>query len=542
MNFFLSKKVKKAAAVSAACVMLGTMPFVLTGCGDESGAGASGEKVIKMGMGSAWKDLIPYNNSSGGYYSGIVLGLLYDRLMYIGDDGKLSPRAADSWELSEDKHTITFHLNKKAKWSDGQPVTAKDYLFAAKIITDPDCPAALKSRMKILKGVNTTGNRDDSEPFGVEAPDDYTLKYTTDDAIDPLSTFSQYMYDFLPLPEHLLKDMKPADYLKNENWTHPVTNGPMAFDSMVAGSQLVMKSNKDYHLGAPGFDKMIIQVMAPTNMASSLISGDIDLAYPTLTEDDIKTLEGAGAEKVKVVREKAPSQPYMIYINQAVLPDKRIRQAMDKAIDRKALAKLLQHAEPIETPIRKDSKYYDAAASYTYDPAEAKKIFDSAVADGAVKPGQEFVITTPAGIREKCANIIQQNLQAIGMNTKIEVTEAATMFAGFSTGKTAIGLVNRSASQDPMYMAYHLTANPPYWCHITYSLWDDYYKAYLNAPSDEDKLTIVKNYQESWLDDVPIIFYASTYKDYGYNPKIQGDIALPDADYGNMPVWKWSVK
>lgn len=539
MNFFLSNKVKRAAAAAAACAMLGAMPFVLTGCGDESGASASGEKVIKMGMGSAWKDLIPYNNSSGGYYSGIVLGLLYDRLMYIGDDGKVSPRAADSWEFSDDKRTVTFHLNKNLKWSDGTPVTAKDYLFAAKMITDPDCPAALKSRMKILKGVNTTGNRDGAEPFGVEAPDDYTLIYKTDDPIDELSTFSQYMYDFLPIPEHLLKDMKPADYLKHDNWTHPVTDGPLAFDSMVAGSQLIMKANKDYHMGAPGFDKMIIQVMAPSNMASSLISGDIDLAYPTLTEDDVKTLEGSG--KLKVVREKAPSQPYMVYVNQSVLPDKRIRQAMDKAIDREALAKLLQHAEPIETPIRKDSKYYDDAVKYNYDPAAAKAIFQSAVADGAVSADQEFVITTPPGIREKCANIIQQNMQAIGMNTKIEVTEAATMFAGFSNGKTEIALVNRSASQDPMYMAYHLTSNPPYWSHITYSLWDDYYKAYLNA-SDADKVGIVKDYQKSWLDDVPVIFYASTYKDYGYNPRIEGAIDLPDADYGNLPVWKWSVK
>lgn len=522
-------------------VLMSGAALGLSGCGDEGGS-ASGEKVIKLGMGSAWKDLVPYNNASGGYYSNIVLGLLYDRLVNIPDSGDPQPRAADSWDVSSDKHSVIFHLNKNAKWSDGKPVTANDFVFAVKMITSPDCAASIKSRMKILKGVDNAGNAVAGETLGAEAVDEYTLKFTTKDPIDPLTIFSQYMFDWFPLPEHAMKDVKPADYLNAEIWQHPVTNGPMKFESQTAGSQLTMTVNKDYHLGAAGFDKMIIQVMAPSNMASALISGDIDIAYPPLSEDDVKTLEASG--KVKMVHLKSSSQPYTLYVNQRVYPDKRVRQAMDKAIDREAVVKLIQHGDIIETPIRKDSKYYDASIAAKYDPDTAKKLFESAVADGAISKDEEFVIYTPAGIREKCANIIQQNLQAIGMNAKIQVAEAATIFAGFNTGKTGLALVNWKSSADPMWFGYNLTANPPYWTGITYDLWDGLYLDYLNA-DDTGKMEVMKRYQKAWVDDVPVIFYASGYQDYGYNPKIQssGDtLGFEDAASGSIPVWKWSVK
>jgi peptide/nickel transport system substrate-binding protein len=229
-------------------------------------------------------------------------------------------------------------------------------------------------------------------------------------------------------------------------------------------------------------------------------------------------------------------------INQRVYKDKRLRQAIDKAIDREGIAKMLQHAEPIETPIRKDTKFFDSSVTYTYNPEQAKAILQAAAADGAIDLSQPFVICTPPGIREKVANIIQQNLKAVGMDTKIQVMEAATMFAGFYKGTTGIGLVNRSALADPMYMKVMLSNNPQYFSGIADDTWDQYYNQYLAASTEQDKINVVKSYQEKWLDEVPIVFYAATYKDYGYNSRLGDDIGVEDMDMGNLPVWQWKVK
>ena len=104
--------------------------------------------------------------------------------------------------MSADKKSITFHLNKNAKWSDGEPVTANDYVFAVKMITDPACVVNQKAATySILTGVDGSGNADGT-PIGAEAIDDYTLKYTFDDVINEAVTFPSYIYLYQALPEH----------------------------------------------------------------------------------------------------------------------------------------------------------------------------------------------------------------------------------------------------------------------------------------------------------------------------------------------------
>lgn len=535
---------------------------LLAGCGGAAGddatatggsaataapAGESGEStaadsdaVITMAMGSAWADLIPYNAASGGYYSGLVLGLLYDRLFYIDDTGAITPRNADSWEIADDMLSVTFHLNKDAKWSDGEPVTANDYVFAAQMITDPDCIVNQKSAYNILVGTDDSGNADGSAALGAEATDDYTLTYTFKGPINEAVTFTSYIYLYQAIPYHILKDTAPADYLTAANWSAPVCNGPLTFESTIPGSELIMTANKDYYLGAPKFAKFKIEVMATTNMASAIIAGDVDIAYPPMSVDDIDALEGA--DGVTVVHLDVATQPYMLFVNQMVYPDKRIRQAIDKAIDRDAIVGMLQRAASIESPILSSTEYYDPSVVPDYDPDAAKALLAEAAADGAIDLSQPITICTPSGVREKCASIIQQNLEAIGLTVNVQVEEAATMFAGFYDGTTGIGLVNMTMQSNPMYLRNMLTNDSATFINNTSDIWDDYYDEFMEATSDEARVEIVKEFQQSWLDEVPIVFYAGTYEDYAYNSRLGSGIGMEDIGYGNLPVWEWTMQ
>lgn len=529
-----------AASLLAGCGGSGSSAAAsTTAASGSTAAPADSDAVVTMAIGSAWADLTPYNAASGGYYSQLVFGLLYDRLVYIDDAGNITPRNADSWEVSEDKKSITFHLNENAKWSDGEPVTANDYVFAVKMITDPACVVNQKAATySILTGVDASGNADGT-PIGAEAIDDYTLKYTFDDVINEAVTFPSYIYLYQALPEHVLKDTAPADYLTSPNWSAPVCNGPLTFESTIPGSELVMTANKDYYLGAPKFAKFKIQVMATTNMASAIIAGDVDLAYPPMSVDDITSLEGI--DGIKVVHLDVPTQPFMIMVNQSVYPDKRIRQAMDKAIDRDAICAMLQNAASIESPILSSTKYYDSSVTPTYDPDAAKAILQEAAADGAIDLSKPITLCTPPGAREKCASIIQQNLQAIGMTVNIQVEEAATMFAGFYDGTTGIGLVNMTMQSNPMYLRNMLTNDAATFINNTSDIWDDYYTRFMQAASDEDAVAVVDEMQQTWLDEVPIIFYAATYEDYAYNTRLGDDIGMEDIGLGNLPVWQWTM-
>lgn len=513
--------------------------------GETSAAGAEGnatsDVVVTMGMGSAWADLIPYNAASGGYYSQLVLGLLYDRLFYLSMDGSVTPRNAESWDIADDRLSIVFHLNKDAVWSDGEAVTANDYVFAAKMITDPECAVNHTFMYSILTGVDSSGKRTGTaDEVGAEAVDDYTLKYTFQSPISQDVTFPSYLYLYQPLPEHLLKDTAPADYLTNALWNNPVGSGPLIFDSTIAGSELVMTSNQKYYLGAPKFGKFKITVMANSNMASALLAGDIDLAYPPMSVDDINSLEGAA--NLNVAHQDVATQPYMLMVNNLCYDDPRIRQALDMAIDRDAICTMLQKATPLESPIMTGTKYNDSSIKPQYDPEAAKTLIEAAAADGKIDLAKGITLHTPSGAREKVANIMQQNFETIGLKTTIKVEEAATMFAGFYDGTTEMGLVNMTMQSNPMYLKSMLTSESASFINWPDSTWDDYYSNFMKAETDDERVSIVMDMQKEWLDKQPIIFYAGTYEDYAFNKRLGDAIGLEDLGLGNLPVWTWNIQ
>ena len=86
------------------------------------------QDVITYGMTQAWDTINPYGSSSGSIYQNLVCDKLYDRLAFIEEAGTdVTPRGAKSWESADDGKAAVFHLDKNAKWHDGEPVTASDW-------------------------------------------------------------------------------------------------------------------------------------------------------------------------------------------------------------------------------------------------------------------------------------------------------------------------------------------------------------------------------------------------------------------------------
>ncbi len=497
--------------------------------------------VINMAMNSAWADLIPYNQSSGGNYSNVVLGLLYDRLYTINPDGSYGPRGAKSWEIGEDKMSITFHLDENAKWHDGESVTASDYVFAAKLITDPACPANAKNYYYIMEGTDDSGNADGT-PLGVEAIDEYTVKYTFSEVISEPVTFTLYLQHYMALPEHLLGDIAPADYLNQELWNAPIGAGPLKFESTIPGSSLTLVCNEDYQLGAPKFDKLNITVMNSDSSIPGLLSGDLDLIYPIPSKDNFTALEGC--EHLSYVYRDFATNQKCIYTNNVQIPDARVRKAMDLAIDRESVAALLGGATPISTPVSLGSPYLDPSISAKYDPDAARALLEECIADGAYDPSDPLVLATSGSSGEKLASFVQQNLQAVGFNVEVQLMESATMFAGFYDGSVDMGTITKPSAMNPMYMRTALSDKRQSYIGWQTSLWDEIASEFMLAKNAEEEQEIMTKFQETWLDVVPSIFMAAEFENYAYNKRL-GDgesLGLENGAYGCVPVWTWNVK
>ena len=246
----------RLAVLAMAAALVGSL--FLTSCGTqettEADPGTQESAVnVNYGISNPWDSLMPYYSISGSNYSRIIYDKIYDRLAYVQPDGTCLPRAASSWESAEEGYAILFHLDEKAAFHDGTPVTAQHWVETIALVTDPACEILGRGTFSCLTGTDDSGAAMEGEKVGAEAVDDYTLKLTFKTPVVPEEFLVDKNREIYVLPTHLLKDIAPADLVTDDFWLNPVGSGPCKFVSEVSGSTLVLESNPDYQLGAPGF-------------------------------------------------------------------------------------------------------------------------------------------------------------------------------------------------------------------------------------------------------------------------------------------------
>lgn len=171
-----------------------------------------------------------------------VLATMGERLAVEGLEGRsFEPRGAESWEVSPDGLTWTFHLRKDAKWSDGKPVVAADYVYSFRRYLDPKTAApnaddVYPSQVKNVTAVNK-GEKPVTE-LGVKALDDYTLVFELEKPNPQLLT----SVNFYPLRQDLVENN--PDYFANP--TKLVTNGPFVLTNYKRGDFMDFKANPYY--------------------------------------------------------------------------------------------------------------------------------------------------------------------------------------------------------------------------------------------------------------------------------------------------------
>lgn len=141
------------------------------------------------------------------------------------------------------------------------------------LVTNPACQTLGRTTFAGLAGTDETGAAVAGEKLGVEAVDEYTLKLTFTSPTLPEEFLVDKNRDIYVLPTHLLQDIPPEELMTDDFWLAPVGSGPCQYVSEVSGSTLVLKSNQNYQLGAPGFDTLTITVMDKANLLTALIAG-----------------------------------------------------------------------------------------------------------------------------------------------------------------------------------------------------------------------------------------------------------------------------
>lgn len=549
---------KKSICVLLASVMV--LALALTGCGgskspspaapsagstsQNQAAESSGPKdeVVTMAIISTWNTLNIYNTS--GNYGHCVADQLFERMVSCTHDGKYLPRLADSWEMSEDHTSMTFHMNKNAKWHDGEPLTADDVVFTLKAVTSEKMDNYYRSKFVCLAGTDDNGICASPDDLQVEAIDDYTVKVglkTPKDEQTVLSTLCSFFY---VLPQHILDTGDYSDINDSDFWTSPVGAGPFKYVKDIAGEQLEMTANEDYYLGCPDFKTFVIKVVPATSLTAGLLNGEIDVVGAgSIPLSDWGTIESSD----NLVAESIPSYAYQymefnLSDGNDAFQDAAVRIAFDKAIDKQLIVDQLMAGEGQVAvgPMPKYHPYYnDALEGNSYDPNAAKSALEAANFDF----NRTYRLIVPQGnqVREQSALIIQQNLKDIGIKVEIETYDFATLLEMMRNGDFDLGLLGGGSNIDPNESAVIVKpGSAQNYSLLTDGKWYDLAAKGDSLVNFNERKEAFDAYQAALVEDQPYIWLYHQNNLQAHSTRI-AEIPMEDFIWYNYEVWTWKL-
>ena len=328
-----------------ACLLAAVMTAgLLAGCGgdEKSGGGGSSEQVLNISANSVVVGLNPLVNTTAP--DNIAHNMIYDPLIRDrsakDNTDEIVPAAAESWDVSEDGLTYTFHMNPDAKWSDGSKVTANDFEFTFKQMADPNTAA---TNAWLFDGVIVNfsealyNNGKTPDEIGVKALDEETLEIQL---VHPASYFLQLVAG----SAYPVNQAKYEEY-GSEYGTAPdktVYNGPLKVTSWNQNTEMVLEKN-DQYWGQEDMqlDKVNYKVIQESSTAvQAFINGELDVVGTSDTNWG-KTITAAGDSQEMTVPSSAPDF-FMFNLKNEYLSNTKIRQALSIAFDRQEMVDTLR--------------------------------------------------------------------------------------------------------------------------------------------------------------------------------------------------------
>src|SRR5919112_3917317 len=330
--------------ISAAALLM-AMISLLTGAtsaGAQDSSGKDEKLVFRVGSTNDIDGFNPFKIVEIPSYE--VMGLTYDYLVdFSPKDSSPAPGLADSWETSEDGLTWTFHLNKDAKWQDGEPVTSEDVAYTFRRILEEEQGLYIDYVRQIEK---------------IETPDKHTVVFETKDPSVQMLSMLVYI-----LPKHIWEDV-PAEETKSFENSPAIGSGPFQAVEWKEGQSVRLEANPDYFKGAPHIDEIIFQLYDNDDaMVQALKNGEVDYiqGIPINLFKSLENQEGIETNSApdpgftelgfnlykpspEVIKEF--DAPKKTTGNPALL-DPRVREAINWAIDEDALTEKVLQGEGV---------------------------------------------------------------------------------------------------------------------------------------------------------------------------------------------------
>lgn len=414
-----------------------TLLALISGCAKRETPVESGnrQQILHFGNGGEPQDLDP--QTTIGNPESQIQDALFEGLTAWGlHQEEPVPGAADRWDISEDGTVYTFHLKPNGKWSNGDPVTAQDFVFSVERILSPAFSAPYAYMHYSIKNAEEFNKKEitDFTQVGVKALDNLTLQITLKAPTPYFLRLVRYRSWYPVHPPTILKFGKIDD--RNTQWTRAgnlVGNGAFSLETWEPQRKIVITKNPNY------WDHQTVRL----HQIHYYPIEDVNAEEYAFRTGQLHVTRETPLERIKYYQE---NEPELIHLNPFLgtyfyalntkhppLDDVRVRRALALALDRELIVKhVCKAGEPAAWALTPpDTAGYTARARIPYDPEQARTLLTEAgYPDGKNFPKMQVIYNTHKG-HMQIAEVIQQiwkknlniDISLLNMEWKTYLTE-----------------------------------------------------------------------------------------------------------------------
>ena len=484
-----------------------TLSFFILSCSSKS----EENNGIIISLGGEVSTIDPHlNTASAGT---VYIRHFFEGLMKKDKDGNLVGGIAENYKMSEDGLTYTFYLRTNAKWSDGKPVTAEDFVYSYKRFVDPKTAAPYASLMAPIKNALKIAGGDISvDELGIKKLDDYTIEITLE---NPTAYFLELADMFVPVRKDIIDEYGDTWVQSPKSY---IGNGPYTMTERIRDDKIVMEINTNYY----DKDKLVakkitVSMIADKNTAlAALKNGQVHFStlVPSQEIDNLKK------ENLIVMNQAYGTVYFEINLTNEAFTDSRVRRALALAIDRNYIVDSINKSGQIpagafvpplisdyEGEFRANGGDYVSVQSNDYQKniEEAKKLMaEAGYPNGENYPVIEVLVANDGNV--VMVEAIQQMWKNIGVDAVIVPREWSVILQSFRDLSYQMVLSGWTGDyNDPMtmlelYLSY-APSNPGY-NNLEYDKLLESSKLIVNP---KERMKVLHDAEAILMHDMPII-------------------------------------
>lgn len=452
------------------------------------------------------------------------------------DDSGFAPSLARSWE-HRDSLTLAFHLDPRARWQDGAPVTAHDVVFTWGVYGDT------------LVGAPELPNLADIA--AVEAEDSLTAVFRFRHARP--EQLLDATYHMRILPRHLLDAIPRGQLASAPFGRDPVGVGPFRFVRWTPGAELVLEADTAFFLGRPRLDRIVWRVLPDVSAAvSALIAGEADAMETIPQRDEIERV--LRAPDLRLVPYPSPFLGGIAFnLRQPLFLDRELRRALAMAIDRETIVRSIfgPYGEvPVGSTVRMQWISQGPVRQLGYDTVEAKRTLEAEGwrdlnGDGLrEKNGAPLrftlLVPTTSRTRQQAAVLVQDQLKKVGVDVRIQPLDFPVMMQRSEHGEFEAVFFSRTLEASPSTLTTDWSTSAiggVNWGAYASPAFDSIVTAALAARTRGAAAPLFRRALEMLNDDAPAVFVYSPRNNAAVHRRFENVTIRPDSWLVTVATW-----